>query len=343
MDKDLLSVQQVRDLVKACKAAQKKYVEFSQEKMDKIVHEMSMEVRQYDEKLAKLAVEETGFGKWEDKVIKNRFASTYIYDFIKNMKTVGILREENEVMEVGVPVGVIAGLIPSTNPTSTTIYKILISLKAGNGIVISPHPNAKNCIIETANILKRAAIKAGAPEGLIGVIEIPTIQATDALMKHDDVSLILATGGEAMVRAAYSSGTPAIGVGPGNGPAFIERSANVKMAVKRIMQSKTFDNGTICASEQSIIAEACNRTEIMKEVENQGGYFMPREDADKLARFILRPNGTMNPAIVGKSAEVIANLAGIKIPLGTRVLLSEETTVSNSNPYSSEKLAPILA
>lgn len=343
MDKDLLSIQQVRDLLKEAKTAQKEFAEFDQQQIDKIIYEMSMEIRKYDEKLAKMAAEETGFGKWEDKVLKNRFASTYLYDYIKNMKTKGILKDENSVMEIGIPVGIIAGLIPSTNPTSTTIYKILISLKAGNAIIISPHPNAKNSIIETARILKAAAERAGAPKGLIGVLEIPSMEGTHELMTHEDTSLILATGGEAMVRAAYSSGTPAIGVGPGNGPAFIERSANIKLAVKRILDSKTFDNGVICASEQSIIVEEINRDAVKAELIAQGAYFMPREDADKLGRFILRPNGTMNPQIVGKSVEVIANLAGISVPMGTRVLISEETTVSEKNPYACEKLAPILA
>ncbi|SJZ64506.1 acetaldehyde dehydrogenase [Cetobacterium ceti] len=342
MDKDLLSIQQVRDLVKKSKEAQKIYSEFSQEKIDKIVYEVSMEIRKYNEKLAKMAAEETGFGKWEDKVIKNKFASEGVYEYIKNMKTVGILKEENKVMEVGVPVGVIAGLIPSTNPTSTTIYKTLISLKSGNGIVVSPHPNAKKSIIETAKLLQEAATKAGAPEGLIGVIEIPSMEGTTALMKHKDIALILATGGEAMVKAAYSSGNPAIGVGPGNGPAFIERSADIKLAVKRILDSKTFDNGVICASEQSIIVEEIIKNDVVRELKNQGGYFLTREESGKLGKFILRANGTMNPQIVGKSPQVIADLAGITIPTGTRVLISEENTVSKTNPYSREKLAPIL-
>ena len=342
MDKDLLSIQQVRDLVKKSKEAQKIYSEFSQEKIDKIVYEVSMEIRKHNEKLAKMAAEETGFGKWENKVIKNKFASEGVYEYIKDMKTVGILKEENKVMEVGVPVGVIAGLIPSTNPTSTTIYKTLISLKSGNGIVVSPHPNAKNCIIETAKLLQEAATKAGAPEGLIGVVEIPTMEGTSALMKHKDIALILATGGEAMVKAAYSSGNPAIGVGPGNGPAFIERSADIKLAVKRILDSKTFDNGVICASEQSIIVEEVKKDEVVRELKNQGAYFLTREESGKLGKFILRSNGTMNPQIVGKSPQVIADLAGITIPEGTRVLISEENTVSKTNPYSREKLAPIL-
>lgn len=343
MDKDLLSIQQVRDLIKAAKTAQKEYSTFTQEKVDKIIEAMSMEVRKHSEELAKMANEETGFGKWQDKVIKNKFASEIVYDSIKDMKTIGILKEEDSLLSVAVPVGVIAGLIPSTNPTSTTIYKTLISLKAGNAIVVSPHPNAKNCIIKTVEILKRAAYNAGAPEGLIGVIDIPTMEATAELMKHKDTALILATGGEAMVRAAYSSGTPAIGVGPGNGPAYIEKSADVKKAVKRIMDSKTFDNGVICASEQSVIVEPSNEQAVREEFKRQGGYFLTPEQSEKLGKFILRSNGTMNPLIVGKDAQTLANLAGIKVSSDARVLISEQSTVSKSNPYSREKLTTILA
>lgn len=343
MDKDLLSIQQVRDLIKAAKIAQKEYSTFTQEKVDKIIEAMSMEVRKHSEELAKMANEETGFGKWQDKVIKNKFASEIVYASIKDMKTIGILKEEDSLLSVAVPVGVIAGLIPSTNPTSTTIYKTLISLKAGNAIVVSPHPNAKNCIIKTVEILKRAAYNAGAPEGLIGVIDIPTMEATAELMKHKDTALILATGGEAMVRAAYSSGTPAIGVGPGNGPAYIEKTADVKKAVKRIMDSKTFDNGVICASEQSVIVEPENEQAVREEFKRQGGYFLTPEQSEKLGKFILRSNGTMNPLIVGKDAQTLANLAGIKVPSSARVLISEQSTVSKSNPYSREKLTTILA
>ena len=343
MDRDLMSRQEVRDLIRKSKEAQKIYATFSQEKIDSIINSMVKGIKVYNEKLAKMAVEETGFGNWQDKVLKNRFASEYLYEYIKDMKTIGELKNENGVLEIGVPLGVIAGLIPSTNPTSTTIYKTLISLKAGNGIVISPHPNAKNCIIETANLLKEIAEKAGVPEGLIGVVKTITMDATEELMKHEDTALILATGGEAMVKAAYSSGNPAIGVGPGNGPAFIEKSANIKLAVKRILDSKTFDNGVICASEQSIIVEKVIKEKVKEELIAQGGYFLNLEESKKLANFILRSNGTMNPQIVGKSALRLAQMAGINIPCNTKVLISEECEVSKRNPYSREKLAPILA
>ncbi|WP_448821560.1 acetaldehyde dehydrogenase (acetylating) [Cetobacterium sp.] len=343
MDRDLMSRQEVRDLIRKSKEAQKIYATFSQEKIDSIINSMVKGIKVYNEKLAKMAVEETGFGNWQDKVLKNRFASEYLHEYIKDMKTIGELKNENGVLEIGVPLGVIAGLIPSTNPTSTTIYKTLISLKAGNGIVISPHPNAKNCIIETANLLKEIAEKAGVPEGLIGVVKTITMDATEELMKHEDTALILATGGEAMVKAAYSSGNPAIGVGPGNGPAFIEKSANIKLAVKRILDSKTFDNGVICASEQSIIVEKVIKEKVKEELIAQGGYFLNSEESKKLANFILRSNGTMNPQIVGKSALRLAQMAGINIPCNTKVLISEECEVSKRNPYSREKLAPILA
>ena len=344
MDKDLLSIQEVRDLLKEAKKAQSIYSTFTQEQIDAIVKEMSIEATKHEVELAKMANQETGFGKWEDKVLKNRLAAQGVYDYIKDMKTTGIINEDKnaKIIEIGVPMGIIAALIPSTNPTSTVIYKVMISLKAGNAVVISPHPNAKECIIRTAEILIEAAERMGAPKGLIGVIKTPTLQATNELMKHKDTSLILATGGEAMVKAAYSSGTPAIGVGPGNGPAFIERSADVKLAVKRILDSKTFDNGVICASEQSIVTESIIRNEVIAELKKQGAYFLNREERDRVGSILMRANGTMNPKIVGRTAVYIAEMAGISVPSDTRVLVSEEREVSHANPYSREKLCPVL-
>jgi len=223
------------------------------------------------------------------------------------------------------------------------MYKALISLKCGNAIVFSPHPNAKNCILETVKIMNEAAVKAGCPEGAIGCITIPTLQATDELMKNKDTAMILATGGSAMFRAAYSSGTPALGVGPGNGPAFIDKSVDIKVAVKRIMDSKTFDNGTICASEQSIIIEEAIKDKVVAELKNQGAYFLSPEEAKQLGKFIMRANGSMNPQIVGKSVETIAKLANLtNVPASARVLIAEETEVGHNVPYSREKLAPIL-
>ncbi|UNK16855.1 acetaldehyde dehydrogenase (acetylating) [Paenibacillus sp. N3/727] len=345
LDKDLRSIQEVRDLIKKAKEAQAQLADMTQEQIDAIVKAVADAGYKHSEKLAKMANEETGFGRWQDKIIKNTFASKHVYESIKDMKTVGVLKEDkvHKVMEVAVPVGVIAGLIPSTNPTSTVIYKALIALKAGNSIVFSPHPNALKSILETVKIISEAAVQAGCPEGAIGVMTVPTIQGTDQLMKHNDVALILATGGTAMVKAAYSSGTPAIGVGPGNGPAFIEKSANIPLAVKRIMDSKTFDNGTICASEQSVVVEACSKEAVVAEFKKQGAYFLTEEEAAQLGKFIMRANGTMNPQIVGRSVEHIAKLANLNIPAGTRVLIAEETRVGAKVPYSREKLAPILA
>ncbi len=345
LDMDLQSIQEVRDLIRDAKKAQEIFATFDQRQVDQIVKVIAEACAANAERLAKMAVEETGFGVWQDKVLKNLLGSTITYESIKDMKTIGVIREDGAkgIMEVGVPMGVIAALIPSTNPTSTVMYKTLISLKAGNAIVISPHPGAKNCILETVNVIQEAARKAGAPEGLIGIIRLTTMEATDALLKDPNIGVILATGGEAMVHAAYSSGNPAIGVGPGNGPSFIERTANIPEAVRRIFDSKTFDNGTICASEQSIVTEKCIEAQVVEEVKRQGGYFMDAAQSEKVARFILRDNGTMNPKIVGKSAQAIADMAGIQIPAGTRVLLSKQTEVSKKNPYTREKLCPLLA
>lgn len=344
-DKDLCSIQEVRNLIAKAQTALEEYAEFSQEQVDRIVRAVAEAGAANAERLAKMAVDETGFGVWQDKVLKNLLGSTMTYDYIKDMKTIGILREdpEKKLMEIAVPVGIVAALIPSTNPTSTVMYKTLISLKAGNAIILSPHPGAKNCILETYKLLSQAARAAGAPAGLIQCISIPTPESTSALLKDPHVGIILATGGEAMVHAAYSSGNPALGVGPGNGPSYIEKSANIPLAVKHIFDSKTFDNGTICASEQSIVTENCIKEQVITEVKKQGGYFLSPEESTKVGRFIMRANGTMNPKIVGRSAQTIAEMAGITIPAGTRVLVSPQTTVGRDNPYSREKLCPILA
>ncbi|MBQ6380631.1 MAG: acetaldehyde dehydrogenase (acetylating) [Clostridia bacterium] len=345
LDRDLQSIQEVRDLIANAKKAQQVLATYSQEKVDKLICAIAQACAAEAERLAKMAVEETGFGVWQDKVLKNLLGSTITYDYCKDMKTVGIIKECEDcgLMEVGVPMGIVAALIPSTNPTSTTMYKSIISIKAGNAIVISPHPNAKNCILETVKIIRDTITKMGAPADIVQSISLTTIDATNTLLKSRDIGVILATGGEAMVRAAYSSGNPAIGVGPGNGPAYIERTADIPLAVKRIFDSKTFDNGTICASEQSIVTEKCIKDQVVEEVKKQGGYFLNAEETKKLSGFILRANGTMNPKIVGKSAKVIADMAGFSIPEGTRVLVSEQTTVAKDNPYSREKLCPILA
>ena len=297
------------------------------------------------ERLAQMANEDTGFGKVADKVIKNIFGSQMVYEHIKDMKTIGILDrdEANKTYTIAAPVGVIAGLIPSTNPTSTAFYKSEISIKAGNAIVFSPHPSALRSISEAIKVIRQAIAEAGGNENLVSCISLPTMQATDNLMKHPDVALILATGGSAMVRAAYSSGTPAIGVGPGNGPAYIEKTADLPLAVKRIMDSKTFDYGTICASEQSVVCDDDMAEAVQKEMEKQGAYFLSDEERLKLGKYILRANGTMNPAIVGKSPQVIGELAGINVPASAKVIVAKEDGIGKGHPYSNEKLAPILA
>ena len=342
--KDLISIQQVRDLMEAAKEAQKKLALMSQEQIDKIVKAISEAGYNNAEMLAKMANQETGFGKWQDKVLKNIFGSKVVYDAVKDLKTVGVVAEyqDKKIIDIAVPVGIVAGIIPSTNPTSTVLYKAIISLKGGNAIVFSPHPNAKNCIIETVRLISEAAKKAGCPDGAIGCITTPTLQATQELMKHKDTAIILATGGEAMVKAAYSSGNPALGVGPGNGPSFIDKSANLKLAVKRIIDSKTFDNGTICASEQSIIIEKAMEDKVIAEFKQHGGYFLNKEEADKLAKFVLRPEGSMNPAIIGRDALTIAKIAGLNVPPDTKVLIARESRIGYDVPYSREKLCPIL-
>ncbi|MGL5972586.1 MAG: aldehyde dehydrogenase family protein [Oscillospiraceae bacterium] len=343
-DKDLLSVQEVRSLVKNSKLAQENLSLMSQKQVDNIVRNIAQRGVENSEKLAQMAFDETKFGIKDDKIIKNIFASSGVYEYIKDLKTIGIISENKDLKtkDIAVPVGVVAGIVPSTNPTSTVLYKAIISIKSGNSIVFSPHPNAKNCTIEAVNIVRQAIVETGGDADLVTCISIPTVQGVDALMKHTDVSMILATGGSAMVKAAYSSGTPAIGVGPGNGPAFIEKSADVKLAVKRILDSKTFDNGTICASEQSVICEESMKDTIIDEMKKQGAYFLNDQEKDILGKFILRANGTMNPQIVGKDVQTISNLSGINVPVNTRVIVAFEDGIGKGHPYSNEKLAPIL-
>lgn len=345
LDKDLRSIQEVRDILKNAKKAQASLSKLSQEQIDKIVKSIADAGYENAKRLGVLANQETGFGKAEDKEIKNIFASKVVYESLKDTKTVGIINEdkENNTIDVATPMGVVAALIPSTNPTSTVIYKAMICIKSQNAIVLSPHPGAKNSIFETVQAIKEAAIKAGCPENAIGVITTPTLQATNELMKNKDTALILATGGEAMVRAAYSSGTPAIGVGPGNGPSFIDKSADVKSAIKRIIDSKTFDNGVICASEQSIIIEKLMEDVVVQELKNQGAYILNAEQGEKLSKFIMRDNGTMNPQIVGKSVEHICNLASLNdVDKNAKILVVRENRVGKKVPYSREKLTPIL-
>ena len=344
-DLDLRSIQEARDLARKGAAAAKQMAGYTSEQIDRILKSMVEAAREHAACLGKMAVEETGFGKALDKAYKNHAASVLLYEDIKDMKTVGIISEdpEKKILEVAAPAGLIMGIVPSTNPTSTVIYKSMIAIKAGNAIVFSPHPSAAKCTLKAAEVMREAAIKAGAPEGVIGCVSMPTMAATNELMHCKEVALIIATGGPGMVKAAYSAGKPAIGVGAGNSPAYIERSADVKAAVDAIMASKTFDNGTICASEQSIICETCNRQQVVDELKRQGAYFMTREETEKVCRLLFKNGHAMNAKFVGRTPDVIAQAAGISIPMGTRVLIGEQDGVGEGFPLSYEKLTTVLA
>lgn len=345
IDNDLLSVQEARILVENAREAQKLLATYPQEKLDKIVGQMAEAVRNCAKELAVMSQEETGFGNWQDKLVKNMFASDFLYKKIKAMKVVGIISEdkENKTMDIGVPVGVIVALPPSTNPVSTTIYKALIAIKSGNAIVFSPHPKAKKTIAKVLDILIRAAEESGLPSGAIGYLRTLAADGTVALMNHKDTSLILITGVPKMVKAAKRSGKPTINGGPGNGPAFIERSADIKKAVADIIASRTFDNGVVSASEQSIVAEDCIADEVRNELKRSGAYFLSILESERLGSFFYRRDGSMNPEIVGKSAAEVARRIGLSVPEGTKVLISEQKYVSPTNPYSREKLCPVLA
>jgi len=347
-DRDLISIQQARELTARASAAQKKFSAFSQEQVDAIVEACAKAAADNAEALARSAVEETGFGNVPDKIIKNTLAAVNVPSAIRGMRTVGILREDREkgIVEVASPVGVVAAVIPSTNPTSTAIYKTLISIKARNAIVLSPHPAAIKCICQAATLLDRAALAAGAPEGLINCMTHTTLEGTRELMRQREVGVILATGGTGLVRAAYGSGKPAYGVGPGNVPAFIERTADVRKAVADILAGKTFDYGTICSSEQAIVAEESVRELALQECRTQGAYFLSPEEIEKVGRLVFLPGThTPNTNIVGRPAVTIAEMAGIKAPPATRVLVArlEPEQVGREFPLSAEKLSPILA
>ena len=345
LDKDLAARQEARTLAAAAQTAQQSLAQMPQEKLDAIVEAIAKAFEAESVMLADLAVRETGFGNVDDKVTKNRFASRTLAQAIRGMKTVGLLSENprDKLWEIGVPVGVIAAIVPSTNPTSTVCYKAMIALKAGNSIVFSPHPKALSCTRKAAEIVARAAEQAGAPKGSVACLSIPSLQGCQELMQAKQVNLILATGGPAMVKSAYSSGKPAIGVGAGNGPAYIHHSADVAKALACIARSKTFDNGTVCASEQSIIVEKPMEDKVRREGEKQGFFFMDAEQAGKLGRLLFRPNGTLNPDIVGRSAGKLAEMAGFSVPQGTKVLVAWEEEAGPSRPYSMEKLCPVLA
>jgi acetaldehyde dehydrogenase (acetylating) len=342
---DLTSMREARDLVARAQVAQRQLAELSQAQIDAIVDAMAAAVTPQCEALAQLAFEETGFGVAADKVRKNRFAAETVYQFIKPMKTVGVLRriEATKVVEIAEPFGVVAAIVPTTNPTSTAIYKILIAIKARCAIVMSPHPGAIRCITRVAEIMEPAARAAGLPEGGIACLKTVTLEGTQELMRQKGVRVILATGGMGLVRAAYSAGKPAYGVGPGNAPAYIERTADVQKAVADILTGKTFDNGLLCSSENSVVVDEVIAAEAKAAFVAQGAYFLNPAEADALAKVLVTPQRLPNPQVVGRPATVVAAKAGITVPPSTRALIAILEGVGRDYPLSIEKLCPVLS
>lgn len=342
-DKNTISQQEASDAVESAYLAFQAVAKFDQAKIDRICEAMAQVALRASERLGQMACEETGFGRADDKREKNRFAAEDVWNYFKNLKTVGVVRETESIVEIASPRGVVAAIIPSTNPTSTAIFKIIIAIKSRNTIVLSPHPSAARSINETARIMREVGVREGLPADAIRVLSNPTIEGTETLMKHKRTAVILATGGTGLVRAAYSSGKPAFGVGPGNVPVFIERTAKIEKAVGDILTSTCFDNGTICASEQSVVVDAPVAAQVREEFKKQGGHFLNQTEADAVGQILLTPQRTLNPKIVGKSAEFIANLAGVSVPAGTRCLLADCGGVGRDFPWSIEKLSPTLA
>ena len=344
-DKDLVSIQEVRSKVEKAYVASQKYRGYSQEQVDSIVEAMAAAARADSQRLAELAVEETGYGNAKDKHAKNLLCADLLPRRMHGMKTIGIIRElpDEKLIEIATPVGVVAAILPTTNPTSTAIYKSLVSLKAGNAVVLSPHPNAKNCTCETASILYNAALAAGAPEDIIQCINTPTLEATNALMRHEKTGVILSTGGAGIVKAAYSSGKPAFGVGPGNVPVMVERTADIAEAVRMIVDGKSFDFGTVCSSEQALVTEESSRDRVIAELKSRKAYFCSDAQKDMVGRILLSPSGTVNPKCVGQSAPKIAKMAGFEVPADTPILVVELNGVGKQHPLSAEKLSPVLS
>ncbi len=338
-DRDLASVQEARQLAQRAKQAAPALAEFSQEQIDRLVDAMAAAATPRAEEFARLAVEETGYGVVADKVQKNLFASERVYQFIRPMRTVGVVARDDQrkVVEIAEPFGVVAAIVPSTNPTSTAIYKILIALKARCPIVISPHPSAARCITRVAEVMADAAREAGAPEGAVNWMKTVSLEGTQELMKHRDVAVILATGGMGLVRAAYSAGKPAYGVGPGNAPCFIERSADLSKAASDIVIGKSFDNGVLCSSPNSVVVESAVADEVRREFVKHGAYFMSPSEADKVATLLVSPQRLPNPKLVGKPATFIAQQAGFPVPAGTRALIAELKGVGRDYPLSDRK------
>ena len=345
LDRDLASVQEARNLLKAARVAQDALKEYSREQVDAIVKAMKEAGEAESCRLAALAVEETGMGRYEDKCFKNYFATHYVYEYIKDMKTVGIVCKDEAAKrwEIAEPVGVIAGIVPTTNPTSTTLFKALCALKARNAIVFSPHPSAVRCTAETARVMNQAAVAAGAPANVVGCLTNVSLEATQELMKNPITSIILATGGSALVRAAYSSGKPALGVGPGNVPAFVERTADLANAAACIVKGKSFDNGTICASEQAVVAESCIAEELIGHLKRNGAHFLEPDEVAKVSAVVMLPNHGVNPRVVGKDPQFIGQLAGVPVPAHAKCLIAPLAGVGPQYPLSYEKLSTVLA
>jgi acetaldehyde dehydrogenase (acetylating) len=344
-DRDLASVQQARTLARQARTAQQEYAEFSQEAVDAVVDAVAAAMRPQAEALARLAVDETGYGNVGDKTRKNLFAAERVHEFIRPMRTVGVVRriEEKKIVEIAEPFGVVAAIIPSTNPVATAIYKVLISLKARCAIVLSPHPAAERCITRAAELMREAATRAGAPAGTLSWMANVTLEGTQELMRAREVAVILATGGMGLVRAAYSAGKPAYGVGPGNAPAYIERTADIALAVRHVVAGKTFDHGVLCSSENSVVVDQDIAEMARTEFVRQGAHFLSEPEMQALAAVLVTPQRLPNPALVGKAAPVIAERAGITVPSGTRVLIAPLGGVGRDFPLSIEKLCPVLS
>jgi acetaldehyde dehydrogenase (acetylating) len=345
MDTDLQSIQEVRDALHAAHEAQQQFRSFSQEQVDRICAAMAAAGASQAGRLGRLATEETGFGKPEDKEKKNLFATQRVWESIAALKTVGVIYEDTErrVLHIAEPMGIVAALIPSTNPTSTVMFKALIAVKARNAIIASPHPNALRCTREAMNVVRDAAEQAGAPRALMACLSIPTADGTAELMRHKLTSIILATGSNAMVRAAYSSGKPAYGVGAGNVPAFIERTADIGKAVADVISGKQFDYGTLCSTESAMICDAPVKERIVEACLRRNAFFVKGEDLDRLSRLMFDTRGALNPAMVGRSPLYIARAAGISVPENVSVLIAELEGVGKQYPLSREKLSPVLA
>ncbi|MDD8018922.1 MAG: aldehyde dehydrogenase family protein, partial [Bacteroidota bacterium] len=345
MDKDLQSVQEARELVEKAKEAQLAFRSYSQEQVDTIVKAMVDAGFAAAERLGRMAHEETGFGKVEDKKKKNEFATQRVWESIKDLKTVGVIGEDKEkkIIELGEPMGVVAALIPSTNPTSTAMFKAIISVKGRNGFVACPHPRATKSTLEATRVVSDAAVKAGAPQGLINCLATPSIEGTNEVMKHKLTAVILATGSNPMVKAAYSSGKPALGVGSGNVPAFIERTAHVQKAVADIVSGKQFDYGVLCSTESGVIVDTPIKDQVIAEFKKLKAYFVTTDEKEKLSRMMFDAKGAINPDVVGKSPAFIAQKAGFTVPADTSVLIAELSGIGKEYPLSREKLSPVLS